>query len=86
MGNIAKISELYQSWSQKEIGVTFVIPRSSMYVAIKYKNNIPWGQSCVIVVKGSVHSALVAYIHRFGFWARTYTTHQPCCGGIPHIK
>ena len=19
-------------------------------------------------------------------WAQTYTTHQPCCGGVPHTK
>ena len=22
----------------------------------------------------------------FGSWVQTYSTHQPCCGGVPHRK
>ena len=30
--------------------------------------------------------ASVAWVCRFRSLAQTYTTHQPCCGGDPHIK
>ena len=41
-----------------------------------------WGQPQL----SSGHSTLAGQVHKFGFEARTYTTHQPCCGGNPHIK
>ena len=38
------------------------------------------------VVKSSTCSALVPRVHRFWSWARTYSTHQPCCGGVPEDR
>ena len=38
-----------------------------------------------IVVK-FVCSTSAAQVHRLGSQVWTYTTHQPCCGGIPHTK
>ena len=32
------------------------------------------------------HSALVAWVCKFGSQMQTYTTYQPCCGGNSHIK
>ena len=34
----------------------------------------------------SVCSTSVAQVLRFGSQAETYSTHQPCCGGVPHTK
>ena len=46
----------------------------------KVSGGLPHGQ----VVKFAC-SALVAWVHQFRSWARTYALLvTPCCGGIPH--
>ena len=38
------------------------------------------------VVKILLASLQQPPVHRFESWAWTNSTHQPCCGGIPHTK
>ena len=56
-----------------------------LFVSLQQKHVLPWGRP-----HGPVVGVLCAVLGHPRFAdldpGRTYSTHQPCCGGIPHTK
>ena len=58
-----------------------IIFYSSLGLRIEKKGAGPMAQWLSLACSTSV-----AWVHGFGSWVQTCTTHQPCCGSDPHIK
>ena len=72
---VAKPRELYSTKSECCHMENFKFKKSKML------GPAPWLSGW-----SSVCSTLASLVHGFRSLARTYSTHQPCGGGIPHTK
>ena len=75
---------------QREIGIKTSKSNKSLVLNVWFTwelvKNVDWGAGPMVYWLSSVCSISAAWVHGSRSQMQTYTTHQPCCGGVPHTK
>ena len=72
-----------REFTKEKIQTVITDKNCSVSLIIKNAN---WGQPCGGAVKVPHTLPQQPRVCKFGSQAWTYSTHQPCCGGIPRAK